>query len=200
MIEIKKVSKSFNKKIVFKNLNLSFEKDKLNILTGTSGCGKTTLFNIISGIDTDFEGEINGIPDEKSYLFQEDRLLSHFTAIENITFILPDTYNKNKKNEIAKMHLNNLCLEKDYNTYPNQLSGGMSRRVAIARSFAFTSKLLLLDEPFNGLNIELKHIVIKEIINKLKNKNQYVILISHDTSLFDNFESKNIIDMNNIIL
>ena len=200
LIEIKDVSRSYTEnKHTVKGLDgISFNvypREIVSIL-GPSGCGKTTLLNIISGIDNDYTGDIIGRPNSISYLFQEDRLLPYFNTLDNVTFTLPESYDKIKKNEIGIKYLNALDLKNEHNTYPQQLSGGMARRVAIARSLAYPASLLLLDEPFNGLNIELKYKVADMISDSIKSNDKTVILVSHDITILKYLEQVNIINLN----
>lgn len=196
MIELKNIFKQYGSKIVLENVNIDIIDKRVNIINGPSGCGKTTLLNIISGIDNDYTGDIIGRPNSISYLFQEDRLLPYFNTLDNVTFTLPESYDKIKKDEIGIKYLNALDLENEHNTYPQQLSGGMARRVAIARSLAYPASLLLLDEPFNGLNIELKYKVADMISDSIKSNDKTVILVSHDITILKYLEQVNIIDLN----
>ncbi|MCK5128218.1 MAG: ABC transporter ATP-binding protein [Clostridiales bacterium] len=196
MIRLENIYKCFADKDVLSNVSMIIEKDKVNIINGPSGCGKTTLLNLISGIDTEYTGTITGIPKHISYLFQEDRLLPYFNTLDNVMFTLPESLDKEHKLKLAKKYLDALGLSNEYKTYPRKLSGGMARRVAIARSLAHPAQLLLLDEPFNGLNIELKHIVMDLILSGLNQMDQTIILVSHDQIILDYIKNKNIIDIN----
>jgi NitT/TauT family transport system ATP-binding protein len=86
-------------------------------------------------------------------------------------------------------------LEYEHNSYPHELSGGMARRVAIARSLAYPSQLLLLDEPFTGLNLDLKYKVANIISDSLKENDKTIILVTHDTQLMDSFNYANILNL-----
>lgn len=194
MIRFKNVSKRFNDKIILEGSDLEFQKDCINILDGPSGSGKTTILKMISGIDKDYTGDIVGLPENISFLFQEDRLLPYFNVIDNVCFTLPDTISKNEKCKIAAKYLKMMELEKEHYSFPNQLSGGMARRVAIARSLAYPSQLLLLDEPFNGLNIELKHKIVDTINKSLKADGKTIILVTHDSQLISSFHYANILN------
>lgn len=194
MIKFKNVSKSFGSKKLLEDSNLEFKKGCINILNGPSGSGKTTILRMIGGIDSDYAGDIVGKPENISYLFQEDRLLPYFNVLDNICFILPDTLSRKEKKELAAKYLKLMELENEHYSYPHQLSGGMARRVAIARSLAYPSELLLLDEPFNGLNIELKQKVANIINDSLKENNKTIILVTHDTQLIHSFNYANILN------
>lgn len=199
MIELKNLTKKYNDKIIFEKLNILIKDNFINVITGSSGCGKTTLLNIIAGIDSVYDGKIHGMPNDISYLFQEDRLLPFFNVIENVIFTMPDDLEKEKKIELAIFFLDKFELLNDYHKYPHELSGGMSRRVAIARSFAYSSDILLLDEPFNGLNIELKQIVIEAIYDYLNLKNKIIIVVSHDPIIYSENNNQNTFNIIKIV-
>ena len=120
-------------------------------LVGPSGCGKTTLLNLLSGLDENLDGSIkyqdNSFPMEWpiGYMFQEPRLMPWLTVKQNVTIVTQQTPEENKLSESL---INEMGLNKYMNSFPSELSGGMQRRVAIARAFVNKPKILLLDEPF----------------------------------------------------
>ncbi len=195
MIKLENITKKYQDKLVFKDLSLSFKENAINIVHGASGCGKTTLFNIISGIDKDYSGNVIGIPEDVAYLFQEDRLLPYYSVLENVLFTIPEEIETCQRVNIAKKNLIDMELLYDQDAFPHELSGGMSRRVAIARVLSYPSSLMLLDEPFNGLNIELKKTVITAVKEIMLKKNKTVIIITHDISPFDQTEELNLIEI-----
>ncbi|BEP29159.1 ABC transporter ATP-binding protein [Helicovermis profundi] len=175
IIEIENLNKNYNEKVIFNKFNLSIKKDIITVILGPSGCGKTTLLNLLSKIDLDYKGSININSDKLSYVFQEDRLLPWLNVKENIMFV-NDKLTEKKINDILK----DLNLEKEINSYPQKLSGGMKQRVSIARAYSYDSKIMLMDEPFKSLDILLK----KDLLGKLaalwdKNRNS-IILVTHD--------------------
>lgn len=173
MISIKSLSKSFENKIVFKNLSFSLEKEKILVILGPSGCGKSTLLNIIGGIDLDYQGEINNPHNSISYVFQEDRLLPWLTVEENIKYVL-------NGNKYPKDLIDFLSLGPLENTLIKYLSGGQKQRVAIARAFALKSSLVLMDENLKSLDLNLKLTLIKEI-NTFKSFGiDNIIYVTHD--------------------
>ena len=151
-LAIKSLNKSYADLNVFKNFKIQIPEKKITCILGPSGCGKTTLLNIIGGIIKADSGEFKGFEDNVvSYLFQEPRLLKWKTVWGNIEFVLKDIYSREKRNEILSRYLEMVDLKdfKDY--YPDKLSGGMVQRVSIARAFIYPSDILLMDEPFKGL-------------------------------------------------
>lgn len=186
MIEIKNLSYSFGNSKILKNINLNIEDNEIVSIIGTSGVGKSTLFNLIAGILDLQEGEItiDGSSDYKSkvaYMLQKDLLFEHKTIVENI--ILPLIINKIEKKvaiEEAKKILKTFALLDYANKYPRQLSGGMRQRIALIRTYMFKRKIFLLDEAFSALDAITK----RELHNwYLKLANDFkltTILITHD--------------------
>lgn len=171
--EIKNIYKSFNNKIVLNNISYKFPNSGLVWIKGNTGSGKTTLLNIISGLTCKDSGEIFGFKGKKiSYVFQDDRLIPWLTAKENLKII------KNTDDKIVENFLNLVGLENDYNTKTGDMSGGMKKKLGIARALAFNGDVFLMDEPFTGLdeNSEVK------ILNVLKDyySKKLVILVSHN--------------------
>lgn len=179
-VQIKNLCKSYENHKVLYNLNMNFTKNKITVITGPSGCGKTTLLNIISGIEKEYSGQVILCDNSISYIFQEDRLLPHLTVYENIAFVLKSTMNKEDMSKIINRYLSLVKLSEYKHKLPDKLSGGMKRRVAIARAFAYKSKLLLMDEPFKGLDDRLKMEIIEEFLNIHKEDKRTVILVTHD--------------------
>lgn len=177
---IKNLNKSYGKLPVFINLNLSFLKDKITVIFGPSGCGKTTLLNIISGIEKDYDGQVYLKSDRLSYVFQEDRLISHLTVYENVAFVLKSVMNRDEIESTVNKFLNMVELSDCRDKFPGELSGGMKRRVALARAFAYRSDLLLMDEPFKGLDNRLKGDIIEKFLLLYRENKRTVIMVTHD--------------------
>lgn len=182
-ISIKIFSKSFHEDfLLFKNFDLFVPRGEILGIYGASGLGKTTLLKIISGLDTQFEGEllIDGNPVDSApvpgMLFQESRLLPWETSINNIMLTNPSLGQNG-----ARDLLNLMGLKAFEKSLPHQLSGGMQRRVAFARALGKNPKLLLLDEPFTALDDKLKSDLIELFIRRIS-KNQTVLLVSHNLS------------------
>lgn len=179
-VQVRNLNKSFGSNRVLSNLNLNFEKDKITVITGPSGCGKTTLLNIISGIEKPDSGEIIMKDRSISFIFQEDRLIPDLTVYRNIEFVLKSTMTEQESKPIIEKYLDLVKLTGARDKYPNQLSGGMKRRVAIARAFAYRSDLLIMDEPFKGLDDKLKKEIIDEFLRIYNQDKRTVILVTHD--------------------
>lgn len=149
MIQIQQLHLSFGEKAVLKDFSLSLPEQGITALSGPSGSGKTTLLRCIAGLHTPQSGSITGIsPSDTAILFQENRLLPWRTVQEHLTDVLPAHRRSEWK---FLLDLIDLTAEKD--RYPSQLSGGMNRRLALARCLALDARLYLLDEPFTGIDL-----------------------------------------------
>ncbi len=181
MISIQNLQKKFGHLSVIEDFNLSIEKGKIYCVFGPSGCGKTTLINILSGVLPFDGGSIKGIRDYKcSYIFQEERLLPWYNLEENIKFVLDKTkIDKNNMN-LCEEYLKLVELESFKESYPEELSGGMKRRASIARALAYRGQVLIMDEPFKGLHLEVKHKLMDYIIKYFNTFFSYCIFVTHD--------------------
>ena len=166
---------------VLNNLNLEIKNNEVISLIGPSGSGKSTLLNILSGYDSDYQGIINinrNIEGKKlSFIFQSHNLLPWLTAVENVKLISnSESLETNRPQKI----LEELGLKNFINTYPNSLSGGMKRRVSIARAFVNDPNILLMDEPFVSLEKPLANQLRDQTISLIKKNKVTVILVTHD--------------------
>ena len=152
-------------------------------LVGPSGCGKTTLLNLLSGLDTKLEGSIRyqdgTLPNEWpiGYMFQEPRLMPWLTVKQNVSIVTNQTSEGLSHSEEL---INEMGLTKYMNSFPSQLSGGMQRRVAIARAFVNKPKILLLDEPFISLDLTVANLLRKMLIKLWENQKTTIIFVTHD--------------------
>jgi NitT/TauT family transport system ATP-binding protein len=162
------------------NFNLSLNSGEFVCLVGPSGCGKTTLLNIIAGLDTDYEGEIavehRHARPKIGYVFQNPRLLPWRTVRENIELVLTE----NKTPDIIDALLETMQLTQSQHSYPERLSLGMSRRVAIIRAFVINPDILLMDEPFVSLDAPTARQVRELLLNLWQQRPHTVLFVTHD--------------------
>ena len=155
MLELKNISYSYtnsagSRKPVLDKFNYRFDDIGLYVLVGRSGCGKSTLLNIISGLSVPESGEV--CKDGKvSYMFQEARLFPWLTATENVNIVLGG---KKETLDIARKMLTDVGLAKNLSSFPDELSGGMKQWVSFSRAMVYSGDIILLDEPFGGLDKE----------------------------------------------
>lgn len=180
-IKITNLNKSYGEKSVLINFSAEFQINSVTCVMGNSGVGKTTLLRIIAGLEEIDSGKIENLPDTISYVFQENRLCEDFSVISNIRFIVGNSLTDKE----IESHLKEVGLFEVKDKPVKLLSGGMKRRVAIVRAICFKSELLLLDEPFKELDIELKKSLMEYVKNHTKAKT--VILVTHDQSEADFF-------------
>lgn len=184
-IIIDHITLEYDGTIIMKNFNETLPDRGCVCFFGVSGVGKTTLLDTIAGLkkpatgsvcSLDSKGERDAIP-RLAYVFQEDRLLPWLDAIDNVRLVL-HTISKKEARETAFKYLEMTGLEDAIQKFPAELSGGMKQRVNIARALSFDAKILLLDEPFKGLDTEMKlHII--NLLNEYK-KTGLILLVTHD--------------------
>ena len=169
-IILKSISFSYPEKRIFENFSAQFNDGVFYSVSAPSGKGKTTLFRIISGLEKVSSGkvEVNG---KLAYMFQEDRLFPHLTVLENVKLAESKEYD-------AEEILEKLGLKGENNAYPDELSGGMRRRVALCRTLLAPSQNIILDEPFTGLDEETRDRAISLIADMCKSKT--LLLSTHD--------------------
>lgn len=166
-ISISKLQKSFGNHKVLCDLDLELDDGGIYCLMGASGMGKTTLLRIIMNLETSDGGTITGIKSgEISAMFQEDRLCETLTPVENVALVYPEKASRKKIRQDLEQILPAECMEQPI----MELSGGMKRRVALARAMHYQSKLIILDEPFTGLDQNTKKEVITYLLKKRGNR------------------------------
>ena len=186
VLTIKNLSFNYPNNSILKNINIHVDQGEIVSILGGSGVGKTTLFNLIAGINELQSGtiEIQGDSNFKgkvSYMLQKDLLLEHKTVIQNI--ILPLLIKKVNKKEAEAEAIKNLKLFNLYDykdKYPSELSGGMRQRVALLRTYMFKEELFLLDEPFSALDAITKISLHYWYLDICKKFNLTTLLITHD--------------------
>ena len=193
ILKLKNISKSFNNVEVLKDINLNIKKGKIISLLGKSGSGKSTLLNIIAGFDESDSGEMNVnnkiIFDNNTFIqpqnrnigfvFQNYALFPHMNIFDNITFGIDD-YPKKEKIEISKNLLKLVHLDGYEKRFPHELSGGQQQRIALIRSLSTNPDILLLDEPFSGIDSMVKVKIQKELLETLKQTHKTVIIVTHN--------------------
>ena len=202
---VKNLDFSINGSLLIKNLNFEIEKNKVGLITGSSGIGKSTLLNIVSGLlKPDFGSIIcDGVilnddniflePENRNigYVFQDFALFPHISAEKNMKYAI----SKNLRDFYDEV-VNILKLNEHLKKMPFELSGGQKQRVSIARAILMKPSLLLLDEPFSNLdsqNIKSAQKLIVKVIEKLKIP---CIVVTHDTNNLENLDISQKINLN----
>ena len=192
-LELNNVSVALEGTLIVKNVSFALKQGAIGCLLGPSGCGKTTLLRTIAGFENALEGEIKisgetvsnqqmRLPVEKRHVgmvFQDYALFPHLSVAENIEFGLshqPKAQRRERVQELAQL----LKITELLSAYPHRLSGGQQQRVAVARAMAPKPRILLLDEPFASLDVELREQIAREIRMVLKQDGITAILVSHN--------------------
>ncbi|WP_335940997.1 ABC transporter ATP-binding protein [Fusobacterium polymorphum] len=186
ILDIKNLSYSFGNNPILKDINIHVNENEMVAIVGSSGVGKSTLFNLIAGVLKKQVGEItiNGSNDyigKVAYMLQKDLLFEHKTIIDNV--ILPliiAKVNKKEALEEGNKILKQFNLDKYANKYPQQLSGGMRQRVALIRTYMFKRNIFLLDEAFSALDAITKKELHRWYLDLKKEFNLTTLLITHD--------------------
>lgn len=175
-IIITDLCKTFDDNEVLKNVNITLKDNSIYCLMGTSGIGKTTLLRILMGLEHADSGSISGIDIKSiSCMFQENRLIPDLSAIDNVRIVLRGKPNRQE----IRNNLLSILPDDSLDMPVNSLSGGMKRRVALARALSYPGKLIILDEPFTGLDKNTKLNVIDYIL-KMRN-NRTLLIATHGT-------------------
>ncbi len=179
-MKLTNITKKYGQQVVYDRFSCEIPEKKITCFLGGSGCGKTTLLNIIAGV-CDYEGQVEKESDRIGYVFQKPLLIPTSTVFDNLSFVLKKVYpDKKKRNEIISETLEKVGLLAEKDKYPRQLSGGMAQRVSLSRAFAVPSELLLMDEPFKGLDLPLKRKMI-DLFFKLYNRDaKTTVFVTHD--------------------
>lgn len=191
VIKIEKLIKSYEKRMIINNVDLTINKGEFICILGTSGCGKTTLLNIIGGFLQKDHGKITlkGTQITKPVIecvmvFQElDQLFPWMTLQQNIEFALKNSKQKHSKvkiNELSSKYIQMVKLQGFENYYPNQLSGGMKQRTAIARALVTIPEVLLMDEPFGSLDVQTKKELQEILLSIWKQTKTTIVFVTHD--------------------
>ena len=182
-IKIENVKKSFGSKKVLNGITMEIPSNEITAIMGPSGVGKTTLLHILLGLISEDEGKISGCTGKKSAVFQEDRLCMNLSGITNIKLI-------NEKLSIKEIErdMETVGLYQCHHQPVKELSGGMRRRISILRALLSDYDILLMDEPFKGLDEDTKERVINYMKEKTENKT--VIMVTHDKEEAEKLKAK----------
>jgi NitT/TauT family transport system ATP-binding protein len=185
----------FNGRDIFKDFSLRLSaEDMPSVILGPSGCGKTTLLRLIAGLlpfsrgsirvgeaSTFINEDMRHIQEQPfSFIFQESRFLPWYTILENIMLPLEKIFGIKESRDRALYFLEQVSLDDKVNTYPDKLSGGQRQRATIARAFAYPGQILLMDEPFQSLDIPLRIELMDLSISLLEKEKRLAILVTHD--------------------
>lgn len=206
MLELKQITKKYGDMVAVDCLSLLVPRSKTIVIQGPSGCGKTTLLRLIAGLEVPDDGEIylNGklvsckkwatIPSSRNigFVFQTPALWPHMTVAGNILFALGSTSKEKSRERLFEM-LDAMGIEDLEKRYPHEISGGQARRVAIARTLAPKSEIILMDEPLVNLEAELKSRILAYIKDHVKKTGASLIYVTHDENEAVQLETSSIL-------
>lgn len=172
VLSVNGIGISFGEETVIKDISFELKQGSVTCIMGQSGCGKTTLINIILGLVTADYGTVTCSANKIAVVFQEDRLFEDYTALSNVKAV------SDKQKALAA--LSSVGLNGEEYKCVKEMSGGMKRRVAIARAMAYEADLIIMDEPFKGLDVDTKNKVLNYILSATKGKT--LLLVTHDES------------------
>lgn len=188
VLEVKGVSKSFDGEEIIRDVTLELEEGEIVSLLGVSGGGKTTLFNMIAGLSVPDEGtvylegnDVTGKPGNISYMLQKDLLLPYRTILDNVAMpLIIRGMKKSEAREKAAGYFAEFGLEGAEKKYPSEVSGGMKQRAALLRTYLFSEKVALLDEPFSALDMLTKASVHEWYLDVMEKIRLSTLFITHD--------------------
>ena len=188
VLQVKGVSKSFENEEIIRKISLELQEGEIVSLLGVSGGGKTTLFNIIAGLRKPDEGavyleeeDITGKPGRVSYMLQKDLLLPYRTIVDNVALpLIIRGMSKKGACQKAASYFEEFGLAGTEKKYPAQLSGGMKQRAALLRTYLFSEKVALLDEPFSALDMLTKGTVHEWYLDVMEKIKLSTLFITHD--------------------
>ena len=188
ILKVKSLNLSYGKNIILQDINMSLGKGEIISIIGPSGCGKSTLLKAIGGISPDFDGEIyfeknkiKGTSPERGFVFQEPALFSWLNVFDNIAYGLKiKGISKDKIKEKVDRYIEEIGLCDYGNYYPYELSGGMKKRVALARTLIMEPSLILMDEPFSALDYQTRLEMQKLTMDLWNHYKPSIIFVTHD--------------------
>lgn len=176
-VTIQNLHLSYGEKTIYRQFSHTFQANKLHVILGKSGCGKTSLLNAIAGF-VPFDGTIDC--GKLSYVFQQPRL-ANTTVFNNVQMVLLNVVqNKTERCKIVQQYLDFAEIGHLANCNVTKLSGGEQQRVSLARAFAFPTQVLLLDEPFKSLDLGIRKTLYATLNNLLQKDSRTTILVTHD--------------------
>jgi NitT/TauT family transport system ATP-binding protein len=180
-IVIRNLSFGFTDKPLFKDFSLELGDEGPTVILGASGCGKTTLLRLMAGLLQPQTGVIERDGDV-SFVFQESRLLPWYTVLENVSLPIEGRAPASdlSPGDRAMHFLRLVSLEDKAAAYPAELSGGQAQRVSFARAFAFPAPIILMDEPFQSLDIPLRLQLMDMVLSLLEREKRLAVVVSHD--------------------
>lgn len=194
-LEVRIQDKRFNGKTILRDLEFAAQQGESLALVGPSGAGKSTLLNLISGLDDNFTGSVSWdgaplyhpgeSPQQLGMMFQEPRLMPWLSVLDNVRLVSQSRDSKRARNESqvtarATSLLREVGLGDNLDAWPGQLSGGMQRRVALARAFMISPRLLLLDEPFVSLDMPTGNRLRESLLRLCRRARPLVLYVTHD--------------------
>lgn len=187
-VELQGVSARFGDYTALENLDLSIAEGEFVSLVGPTGCGKTTLLNIIAGLMPTsagavriFDDPVQGIDNRTGYLFQQDALLPWKTTLDNVAMgLVFRRLSPATAREQARCWLSKVGLRDFENHYPHELSGGMKKRVGLAQVLVLNPKVLLMDEPFAALDVQTRDLMENELLRLWQEDRKSVLFVTHD--------------------
>lgn len=184
-----KIRKSFGEKTIIEDISIHLDEGELVCLLGVSGCGKTTLFNVISGLAQPDSGkvylngnDVTGKPGEISYMLQKDLLLPYYTVLDNVSLplVIKGGMKKKQAREKASALFEQFGLDGTQKRYPSELSGGMRQRAALLRTYLASDGVALLDEPFSALDTITKNAIHQWYLDIMKKIKLSTLFVTHD--------------------
>ena len=176
-IALHDIVKTYGNTNVLRRVNWEIAQGEIYCLMGPSGTGKTTLLRVLLGLEEPDSGSIEGVvPGQISAMFQEDRLCETLTPVENVALVMPGSTSRRRVRHFLEEILPHDCMKRP----AMQLSGGMRRRVSLARAVAYDSQVIVLDEPFTGLDEDTKKSVIAFLLNHRQGRTLIVSTHSSD--------------------
>ena len=181
MITFERVRKTFDSLVVLDGVDLHIAENQIVAVVGPSGVGKTTMLELITGLIAPDSGRVEVADVRVGYVFQEPRLLPWRTAVDNIAVVLrAQGEEREEARRAALSWMERVGLQGFEDYHPAELSGGMAQRVAVARAFAAEPRILLMDEPFSNMDLELKTSLLGILETIIRERKTTVVYVTHE--------------------